>query len=86
MGNIGMPGLDLLAPLLPEGHFCICFLFHTELGATQEEPWRREPCSAPPLVGPVTRTIIATADLGGGERGGKKEKRGGKPGACSLPP
>lgn len=54
MESLGMLVLGLQEPHLLEGHFYICFSFHTELGVTQEEYWRREPCSTASLVGPVT--------------------------------
>lgn len=54
MGNLGMLVLGLWEPHLLEGHFYISFPFRIELGATQEEYWRREPCSTASLVGPMT--------------------------------
>lgn len=84
MGNLGMPLLGLLAPLLPEDHFCICFSFYTELGALWNPGGRSLVHST--LVGLVISTKFATPDIGGGQVGKRKEKTAGKPGACFLPP
>ena len=65
------PGFCCVSPHRPLLH-CV-FPSTQSLEQPRRSPGGGEPCSTAPLQGPAIPSVVATADVGGGERGGREE-------------